>query len=88
LSPYSPDFNPIELSFATLKAWMRKNCALARQFETEFEGFLHLAVMYHGVEDHAKDYFRHCGIRVDSTTIDISYNEVGSESAEAEVEEN
>src|SRR5438876_2982320 len=25
LPPYSPDYNPIELTFAVLKAWMRRN---------------------------------------------------------------
>ena len=27
--PYSPDFNPIEESFAELKAWIKKNRNLA-----------------------------------------------------------
>jgi transposase len=25
LPPYSPDFNPIELAFSTIKAWLRRN---------------------------------------------------------------
>jgi transposase len=25
LPPYSPDFNPIEMTFAVLKAWIRRN---------------------------------------------------------------
>jgi len=31
LPPYSPDFNPIEMAFAKLKAWLRK--AAARTIE-------------------------------------------------------
>lgn len=66
---------------------MRKNSALARQFGSEFEGFLYLAVSYHGVENYAAGYFRHCGLRVDSTTTDAPYNEVGYENAQVEIEE-
>jgi transposase len=43
LPPYSPDFNPIEESFAEMKAWMRKNYTLQENYEM-FEGFLELAV--------------------------------------------
>lgn len=46
LPPYSPDFNPIEQSFAQLKAWIRKHQSMAREYaaEGDFESFLHLAV--------------------------------------------
>ena len=46
LPPYSPDYNPIEESFAELKAWMRKNRVLAEPFidEGDYGGFLELAV--------------------------------------------
>jgi hypothetical protein len=81
-----PDFNPIELSFATLKKWMRKETALASQFGNEYEGFLHLAVSYHGVEHHARDYFRHVGLRVDATTTDVAYKELGYENTELEID--
>lgn len=30
LPPYSPDFNPIELAFSSMKAWFRKNNELVR----------------------------------------------------------
>src|ERR1051325_7629046 len=26
LPPYSPDFNPIETAFSTIKSWIRHNC--------------------------------------------------------------
>ena len=35
LPPYSPDFNPIEESFAELKAWIKKN----RQLEEDYKDF-------------------------------------------------
>lgn len=31
LPPYSPDFNPIELAFSKLKAWLRKQAARTKQ---------------------------------------------------------
>jgi len=39
LPPYSPDFNPIEESFAQLKAWIKKNREMAAQFDN-YEDFL------------------------------------------------
>lgn len=30
LSPYSPDFNPIEEAFSSIKAWIRRNRAAVR----------------------------------------------------------
>ena len=44
LPPYSPDYNPIEQSFATLKQWMRRNQELAKAFLGDFGGFVRLAV--------------------------------------------
>jgi hypothetical protein len=44
--PYSPDYNPIEQSFAELKAWMRKNRALADSYGDDFGAFVALAVQY------------------------------------------
>jgi len=42
---YSPNFNPIEESFAEMKAWIRKNYMLQENYEI-FEGFLELVVEY------------------------------------------
>ena len=36
LPPYTPDFNPIEKSFAGLKAWMQKNRDLVAAFGAGF----------------------------------------------------
>jgi len=57
LPPYSPDFNPIELAFAKLKAILRKAAArTTEQLET---------VIAEGIQKfHKKEclaYFRHCG---------------------------
>ena len=43
LSPYSLDFNPIEESFAQLKAWIKKNREMAAQFDN-YEDFLHFGL--------------------------------------------
>ena len=41
LPPYSPDYNPIELTFSVLKAWMRRHFEAFRHvFQNDFEGFL------------------------------------------------
>jgi transposase len=59
LPPYSPDFNPIEESFAEMKAWMRKRYALQENY-TNFEGFLELALRHMAAR--AGNDFRSCHI--------------------------
>lgn len=58
LPPYSPDFNPIELSFATLKAWIKKNRDLSNNME--FEEFLRLGL--ETLRDKVKCHFWKCKI--------------------------
>lgn len=57
LPPYSPDFNPIELGFAKLKAWLRG--VEARDFDTLAtaigEGLNRITPA------DAQAFFRHCG---------------------------
>ena len=36
LPPYSPDFNPIETSFALLKAWIRRNGEMSLSYTEEY----------------------------------------------------
>jgi transposase len=43
LPPYSPDLNPIELSFNILKAWIKRYIGLALCFNN-FRVFLRLAI--------------------------------------------
>lgn len=40
LPPYSPDFNPIELSFSVLKAWLQRNSIWTRQHHGTFGQYL------------------------------------------------
>jgi len=59
LPPYSPDFNPIELTFNILKAWMRKNWASQRKNFTNLDDFLWYALEHSKCDSFAKEQFRH-----------------------------
>jgi transposase len=59
LPPYSPDFNPIEESFAELKAWIKKNRKLAEDCEN-FEEFLTLGLEF--MSNKAGNHFRRAHI--------------------------
>ena len=59
LPPYSPDYNPIEESFAELKAWIKKNRQLAEHCEN-FEDFLQLGLEY--MSNKAGNHFRRAHI--------------------------
>ncbi len=51
LPPYSPDYNPIELSFGVLKIWMRRHFETFRHvFQNDFERFLRYAVENSGCD--------------------------------------
>ena len=60
LPPYSPDFNPIEMAFAKLKAFLR--AARPRSFDQV------LALMRHALglftPQECTNFVRHCGYRV------------------------
>jgi len=43
LPPYSPDYNPIKATFNNIKAWIRRNQRLVKDFES-FKSFLYFAV--------------------------------------------
>jgi transposase len=60
LPPYSPDFNPIELAFAKLKAFMR--AARPRSFDQVCELVAAALGLYTATE--CANYIRHCGYRV------------------------
>ena len=64
LPPYSPDLNPIESSFASLKRWIRRNRELAVYFGNDFEGFLSLAVLQFMEGKTAHGWFRASGIYI------------------------
>lgn len=57
LPPYSPDFNPIELAFAKLKALLR---AAAQRAVDALEDTLG-QLLKHFTPRECRNYFRHCG---------------------------
>jgi transposase len=60
LPPYSPDFNPIELAFAKLKAFLR--AARPRSYEQVCTLIAIALDLY--TADECANYVRHCGYRV------------------------
>jgi transposase len=64
LPPYSPDYNPIEATFKDLKAWIKRNSALAEDFNS-FEGFLHF-VVNSVARSNARGHFKEAGYVVTS----------------------
>jgi transposase len=63
LPPYSPDFNPIELAFAKLKAFLR--AARPRSFE-QVCALIAIALRLFS-PDECRNYVRHCGYRIPTT---------------------
>lgn len=63
LPPYSPDFNPIELAFAKLKAFMR--AARPRNFDHVCA--LVATALGFFTRPECANYIRHCGYRVTTT---------------------
>jgi DDE superfamily endonuclease len=61
LPPYSPDFNPIEESFADLKAWLKRNRELIDSFDT-FDQYLEAGLLSTG--RNAPSHFHSCQIDV------------------------
>ena len=60
LSSYSSDFNPIELSFSVLKAWVRRHFhELWSTFEGDFDAFLSYAVYRSRCDRFAMEHFKH-----------------------------
>jgi transposase len=59
LPPYSPDFNPIELAFAKLKAWLR--AAWPRTFDQVVELVRRALPLFSPTE--CRNFIRHCGYR-------------------------
>ena len=57
LPPYSPDYNPIELAFAALKAALRRAAARTRE---ALEAAIAAALDAVTPQD-AANWFRHCG---------------------------
>ena len=68
LPAYSPDFNPIELAFSTIKGWLRTNRDRVNR-EIDAEDGVVYNVFWEAVHavtaDQAKGWFKHCGYTVD-----------------------
>jgi len=60
LPPYSPDFNPIEMAFAKLNAFLR--AARPRNFDQVVE--LVASVLHLFTPEQCLNFVRHCGYRV------------------------
>jgi hypothetical protein len=59
LPPYSPDFNPIELTFATLKAWIRRHYHYLRPAYQNFGDFIRAAIERSRCDRFARRQFCH-----------------------------
>lgn len=66
LPPYSPDYNPIELAFSTIKAFVRRAGELGRQDVDQNADdtyvYIHLIeAAYLITPEDAENYYHHCG---------------------------
>lgn len=62
LPPYSPDYNPIELTFSVLKAWIRRNFVYMRHRfigESNFGDFLRTAIQESRCDRFARKHFKY-----------------------------
>ena len=67
LPAYSPNFNPIELAFSTIKAWLHANRDHINQ-ELESENGTVYNAFWEAIHSvtmtHAKGWYKHCGYNV------------------------
>ena len=65
LSPYSPDYNPIELTFSAMKYHLRRNGDYIRLAMTELSDadiyFALSQALYEITAEGVSGWFRHCG---------------------------
>ena len=67
LPAYSPDFNPIELAFSTIKTWLRTNRDRVNQELEAGDGTVYNVfweAVYSVTAEHAKGWYSHCGYNV------------------------
>jgi hypothetical protein len=64
LPSYSPDLNPIELAFSTIKTWLRVNRDRMNQAVDSNDGTVYdmfWEAVYSVTAEHAKGWYKHCG---------------------------
>ena len=78
LPPYSPDFNPIELTFSVLKAWVRRYFWLRRVERSNFGEFLRLAVNESRCDRFTGKQFRHTvgGVYIEKDEYEKVYDNI------------
>jgi transposase len=80
LPPYSPDYNPIELTFAVLKAWIRRNYMYVRaRFPVGgFGEFLRAAISESGCDRFARKHFKYAagGLYIEQEELDRAREEL------------
>ena len=65
LPPYSPDFNPIELTFSVLKAWIRRHFhQIWPNYGGSFGDFLRYAIRRSRCDQHARGHFNYTGFYI------------------------
>ena len=68
LPSYSPDFNPIELAFSTIKQWLRSNRDRVNQ-ELESDNGTIYNIFWEAVHsvtaEQARSWYKHCGYTID-----------------------
>lgn len=67
LPTYSPDLNPIELAFSSIKAWLRANCnRLNVELNAGGVGIYNLfwEAVYSVTADNARGWYKHCGYQL------------------------
>ena len=64
LPAYSPDYNPIELAFSSIKAWLRSNRDRVNQEMESEDGTVYNALwqaVYSVTPEKARGWYKHCG---------------------------
>jgi transposase len=83
LPPYSPDYNPIELTFAVLKAWIRRNYMYVRsRFPAGgFGDFLRAALLESRCDRFAMKHFKHAagGLYIEQEVLDQAHHDLRNE---------
>ena len=68
LPSYSPDFNPIELAFSTIKQWLRSNRDRVNQQLESNDGTIYdifWEAVHSVTAEQARGWYKHCGYTVE-----------------------